>query len=214
METDGEGDAKKFRMSISSDTPYLRTDWDGEQYYEKLSHEPGGISDGRLKAGLPILFNHDRNAHLGRAKSFKIVDDGNGGKRCEVSDIKWSETDFAKEKRADAENGSLPDTSVGYRILDDGECTEVKDGIPVYSFKWEPHEGLQGICFRPRRTGNGQSGDRRRGVRGSGTNQTQVFGFDSRAVSNYVALITSITGTNPNVPLTALIVGTKAYEPS
>ena len=28
--------------------------------------------------------------------------------------------------------------------------------------------GLQGICFRARRTGNGQNGDGRRGVRGSG----------------------------------------------
>ena len=141
MESEGEGDAKKFRMSISSDTPYLRTDWDGEKYFEKLSHEPGGISDGRLKAGLPILFNHNRDDHLGRAMSYAIKDDGKGGKRCEVSDIRWSESDLAKEKKADAENGSLPDTSVGYRILDEGECTEVKDGIPVYSFKWEPHEG-------------------------------------------------------------------------
>lgn len=134
-------DDGSFAMSISSDKKYLRTDWDGEQYYEMLSHDDGGIMDDRLKGGLPILFNHDRDAHLGRAASFAVKDDGNGGKRCVVSNINWSESDFAQEKKKDAMNGSLPDTSVGYRVLDDGECIGAENGIPVYKFKWEPHEG-------------------------------------------------------------------------
>ena len=46
------------------------------------------------------------------------------------------------------------------------------------------------------------------------TNQIQVFGFDSRAVSNYVALITSISGVNATLETSAIIIGTKAYEPS
>jgi Phage capsid family len=38
------------------------------------------------------------------------------------------------------ENGSLPDTSVGYRILDDGVKVGMKDGLPIYKFKWAPYE--------------------------------------------------------------------------
>lgn len=48
-----------------------------------------------------------------------------------------------------------------------------------------------------------------------GTAGTSVYGFDTRAVGNYVFLCTNITGTNaPNIVLSAVIVGTKAYEPS
>lgn len=132
----GEGEEKSFSMSISSDVPYLRYDyWNDEEYYEVLNHGPDGMDDTRLKAGLPILFNHGRDNHLARATSFT-----NDGHKCEVSGLIWSESDFAKVKRADALSGALPDTSVGYAITDDGECIGAKDGIPIYQFKWQPYE--------------------------------------------------------------------------
>lgn len=127
---------KKFRMSISSNTPYKRYDWlADEEYWEVLDHDKGGMDESRLKAGLPILFNHRRDQHLGRAGSYSC-----DGKKCIVSDLKWSTSPFAQEKRADAMNGSLPDTSVGYQITDEGECIGAKDGLPVYKFKWAPFE--------------------------------------------------------------------------
>lgn len=131
-------DGKAKRVSISSDVPYLRQDWDGEKYYEILSHTPGDIADDRLKAGLPILFNHRRDLHLGRATTFN-----NDGHRLDVGttdDIIWSEGQLGQEKKKDVANGALVGTSVGYSILDDGECTGVNDGIPIYTFKWEPQE--------------------------------------------------------------------------
>jgi HK97 family phage major capsid protein len=134
---EGEGESQKFRMSISSDTPYKRYDWwADEEYYEVLDHGPGGMDDTRLKAGLPILFNHDRNQHLGRATSFS-----NDGKKCDVENIIWSGSEFAQQKKKDAESGALPDTSVGYQIEDEGECIGAKDGIPIYKFRWAPYEG-------------------------------------------------------------------------
>lgn len=127
---------KRFRMSISSDTPYKRYDWMAdEHYYEVLDHSPGGMDTSRLDAGLPILFNHKRDQHLARAGSYQC-----DGKKCTVTDLKWSTSQFAQEKMADAMNGSLPDTSVGYQIMDDGECIGAKDGCPVYKFKWAPYE--------------------------------------------------------------------------
>lgn len=135
-----EMDGKQVKkVSISSDVPYLRYDWmNDEEYYEVLSHDPADIQDERLKLGLPILFNHDRDMHLGRAKGFT-----NDGHRIDVGsmdDLMWSTSEFAQTKKADVENGSLVGTSVGYKILDDGECIGAKDGIPIYKFKWSPHE--------------------------------------------------------------------------
>ena len=136
---DGEGEKKSKRISISSDVPYLRYDWMAdEEYYEVLSHKPDGISDARLKAGLPVLFNHRRDEHLGRATKYH-----NDGKRMDVGtmdDIIWSESENAQIKKKDVESGALVGTSVGYSILDDGVCIGEKDGLPVYEFKWEPHE--------------------------------------------------------------------------
>jgi HK97 family phage major capsid protein len=136
VEMVGEGEKKELRISISSDTPYLRYDWwTDEEYYEVLDHSPGGFEDGRLKNGMPMLYQHERNKHIGRARSFS-----SDGKRIMVSDIIWSESDFAKEKRSDMEAGVLVDTSVGYSLIGEGECIGAKDGIPIYRFKWEPHE--------------------------------------------------------------------------
>lgn len=132
-----EGDEGEMSMSISSDTPYLRYDWCAdEDYYEVLDHSSGGVDEARLKAGLPILFNHNRDQHLGRATSF-----ANDGHKITVSGIKWASGQFAQDKKKDALSGALPDTSVGYRIMDDGECIGAKDGVPIYKFKWALHEG-------------------------------------------------------------------------
>ena len=131
-----DGTEDEMSMSISSDVPYKRYDWMNDEYYwEVLDHGRGACDETRLKAGLPILFNHDTDKHLARATSFE-----NDGKKITVSGIKWSSSKFAQEKKADAMNGSLPDTSVGYRITDDGECIGSKDGCPIYKFKWAPHE--------------------------------------------------------------------------
>jgi HK97 family phage major capsid protein len=136
ISNDGEGDAKQLRISISSDVPYLRYDWwNDREYYEVLDHSPSGFVDTRLRAGLPMLFNHDREFHLGRARKFSC-----DGKRICVEDIVWSESEAAQEKKRDMDAGVLVDTSVGYSILDEGTCIGEKDGIPVYRFKWEPHE--------------------------------------------------------------------------
>jgi len=136
IEMDGEGADRKFKMSISSDTPYKRYDWYAdEEYWEVLGHGPGEMDDARLKAGLPILFNHDRDEQIALANSFS-----NDGYRCTVFDMAWSEGGFATEKKKDIDSGVLKFTSVGYQLMDDGECIGAKDGLPIYKFKWAPYE--------------------------------------------------------------------------
>lgn len=135
-------DGKPALMSISSDTPYKRYEWDWEEgewreYWEVLDHSPSGIDDERLKAGLPILFNHNRSAHLARARDY-----ANDGHRLTLDMTKflWASGPFAQEKRADIESGALPDTSVGYELTSDGSKIGEKDGAPIYRFKWRLYE--------------------------------------------------------------------------
>lgn len=130
---DGEG----FSMSISSDEPYKRFDfWNKKEYWEVIDHDAGGIDESRLKAGLPILFNHDRDAHLATAKDYSIE---NG--KCIVRNLVWSSSALAQEKKRDAESGALTTTSVGYQLLGEGREIGKKDGLPVYKFKVEIFEG-------------------------------------------------------------------------
>ncbi len=126
------------RVSISSDEPYLRYDYrTGEHYWEVLGHGPGDIDEGRLKLGLTMLYNHRRDDHLGRAKSYN-----NNGRKLDVGtmdDLIWSHSEFAQTKKKDVEIGALVGTSVGYSIGEGEEIGE-KDGYPIVKFRWAPHE--------------------------------------------------------------------------
>lgn len=131
-------DGKPTKISVSSDAPYKRYDWwNDEEYYEVLDHGPDGIDDERLKAGLPILFNHNRNQHLARAKDYE-----NDGHKLslDMSKFIWASGQFADEKKKDMESGALPDTSVGYELIGDGVCVGAKDELPIYKFKWRLYE--------------------------------------------------------------------------
>lgn len=153
MTMDGEGDEKQLRISISSTEPCLRYDWwEDEEYYEVLDHGPGGMDEERLRAGLPFIFNHDRMQPLGRATSF-----ANNGQKCTISDIIWCAGQFAADRKKDAESGALPFTSVGYEVAPEGECIGARDGIPIYSFKFNPLEGSMAVIPADVSVGVGRS---------------------------------------------------------
>lgn len=129
-------DGGEMSLSIASEEPYKRYDWmNDEEYYEVLSHTKGDIDDSRMRGGMSHLFNHDRDAHIGRSSGYEIKDG-----KCYVTGMKFAADDFAQNKKKDIQSGVLPDTSVGYKILDDGECIGAKDGLLIYKFKWAPHE--------------------------------------------------------------------------
>lgn len=129
-------DGKTVKLSISSDEPYLRYDWfNDEEYYEVLDHGPGGVDMERLKSGLPILFNHDRDRHLARSTSFE-----NDGHKISVM-AKFSDSPFAQEKLADVKAGVLVDSSVGYEITGEGICIGARDEKAVYKFPFKIYEG-------------------------------------------------------------------------
>jgi len=126
--------ARTVRLSISSDRPYLRSDFFGNEFYEVLDHSPGGIVIDRLTDGTALLWNHQANQHLGRQVSFE----NDGHKITVVS--KFSRSPFAEEKWQDVRDGILQNSSVGYLVLDAEETDEEIDGLPVYKMKWQPLE--------------------------------------------------------------------------
>lgn len=127
---DQEG--RTVRLSISSDTPYLREDYLG-QYFEILDHSPGRVVVDRLADGCAMLYNHDRNVHLGRG-----ISSNNNGHRIEVV-ARFSRSALAAEKFQDVVDGVLNQASVGYQVIEVEEVEEI-DGIPAYKVKWEPYE--------------------------------------------------------------------------
>lgn len=128
-------ETKALRLSISSDEPYERYDWfEDESYFEVLDHSPGGPDLRRLKGGAALLWNHDRDVMLGTLSNPKLE---NG--RCYV-DARMSNASDVESYRVKVEEGILKDTSIGYQITSDGEKVGMKDGKPIYKFKFEVFE--------------------------------------------------------------------------
>lgn len=124
-----------IRLSISSDTPYMRFDHRmGEPYFEVLDHSPKGMDATRLKSGAALLFNHDRNVQLGTINSPQMEDG-----KCYVN-ARLSKAPDVESYRVRVAEGILKDSSVGYQVDAEGEEIDTKDGIPVLRFKWAPHE--------------------------------------------------------------------------
>lgn len=129
------GENGEMELSISSDVPYLRFDWETwEEFWEVLSHDPGGMDATRLANGAPMLFNHNRNIQIGTLNAPEIRDG-----KCYVK-ARVSKAPDVESYRVRMEEGILKDTSVGYEITGDGVCVGAKDGKPIYKFNWFPHE--------------------------------------------------------------------------
>ena len=127
-----EGDDNRFAFALTSETPVQQ--WFGK---EVLGHDNKSVRQTRLKEGIPLLFNHDPDQHLGVVDSYSLKD-----KKLRVEG-KWSASAFAQEKKRDYNDGILKDASGGYlihKIVRDqvGENPSDEDTLNVTD--WEPME--------------------------------------------------------------------------
>jgi HK97 family phage major capsid protein/HK97 family phage prohead protease len=113
-------------LSVSSDEPYQR--FFGT---EILSHKDGSVRLNRLNRAGALLFNHDRNAHIGR-----VVSAGVDGKKLNVT-VKFGNSPLAKEKFQDIQDRILQEASIGYEIH---KMEEDKESKSFTAVDWEPHE--------------------------------------------------------------------------
>ena len=102
---EGEGNERKFTLSFSSEEPYER--WFG---LEILDHAPGAVDLQRINEIGCLLFNHNRDAVIGKVNRAWL--EGNRGMaEVEFDTDEQSEVIFQKVK-----SGTLKGVSVGYRI--------------------------------------------------------------------------------------------------
>lgn len=113
-------------VSVCSDEPYKR-------YYgmEILTHTEEAIDLARIKKGAsPLLFNHDRNALLGKVSNPQIKD----GKL--YVDFKFSQSEIGQQMLADLKDGILTECSIGYEVnkyeVDEDEETYTATRWTIY----------------------------------------------------------------------------------
>lgn len=102
---EGEGNERKFTLSFSSEEPYER--WFG---LEILDHAPGAADFQRINEIGCLLFNHNRDAVIGKVNR-AWLEGSRGMAEVEFDTDDQSEVIFQKVK-----NGTLKGVSVGYRI--------------------------------------------------------------------------------------------------
>lgn len=103
--TQGEGNERRFQISFSSEEPY-------ERYFgiEILDHSEGCVDLTRLNEIGCVLFNHKRDAVVGKILSAEIMN-GRGEAEIEFDTDDESEKIFQKVL-----SGTLKGVSVGYRV--------------------------------------------------------------------------------------------------
>lgn len=131
-----EGDGRRFEVSFSSEEPYQR-------YFgpEILDHSAGSVDLSRLQEIGVVLFNHDRDAVIGKIERAWI--EGARGKAI----IAIDDDDESERIRRKMESGTLKGTSVGYRVFnwEEVEAGSISEdgrfqGPCSIARKWEPYE--------------------------------------------------------------------------
>jgi len=130
-----EGNENKYHLSFSSEDPYER--WWGT---EILSHADGAVTLDRLNSIGVVLFNHDRDAVIGRIEKAWL--ENNRGE----ADIIFDDDDYMSFVKEKVQSGTLKGVSVGYVVnrwedVEEGHKTD--DGFegPCYvAREWTPYE--------------------------------------------------------------------------
>jgi HK97 family phage major capsid protein len=134
----------RLRLSVSSETPYLRSSWWDEPWIEVLGHKDDEVDLTRLNGGAAVLANHDRYTAVGNTPLASIgavekawLADG----RMEA-DLIVSRREALADLRQDIADGLVRNVSIGYQI---GERTLTKtngEGKPdeYRVTRWMPFE--------------------------------------------------------------------------
>ena len=127
------------RVSVSSETPYLRFMEDPEsgewvRCYEVLGHKDGEIDFARMSDGLVIQDTHCGD-QIGIIRKPEIKDGKLGGV------IEFGCGERAQEIAKDAAAGIRRNMSVGYMVVDYKRDGVAEDGLPIFRVtKWTPYE--------------------------------------------------------------------------
>lgn len=124
-------EARTVELAFSSEEPYDR--WWGR---EILDHQKKSIRLGRLKAGGPLLCDHDSRDHVGVIESVRIDADLVGR-----AVVRFGKSARAEEVWQDVKDGIRQSVSVGY-VIHKAQLVETGDET-TETFRvtdWEPYE--------------------------------------------------------------------------
>lgn len=132
-------EARRVRLSFSSEAPYLRSQIFDDPWLEVLGHKPGEVDLSRLETGsAPLLYNHalhGRENHIGVVER-AWIDKGKG-----YAEVRFSTRPDVEGIWSDVVAGILTNVSVGYSILERKLTKSNTDGPDEYRVtKWTPAE--------------------------------------------------------------------------
>lgn len=129
-------ETRTVEFALSSEEPVSR-------YYgnEILDHSKDSIDTSRLERGIPLLYNHDTNQHIGTVTDYRIAD-----KRLIVT-ARFGNSALAKEKEQDVRDGILKDASAGYIPQEYKRDAGDKSGDTYRWTRWMPLEAT--LCPLP-----------------------------------------------------------------
>lgn len=134
----------RLRLSVSSETPYLRTPFWDEPWIEVLGHQEGEVDLSRLNDGAPVLGNHDRRTAIGKTPLAGIgaverawLEDGKI-----MADLTISRRDALADLRQDIADGLVRNVSIAYLINERVLIKTNGDGQPneYRVTSWMPYE--------------------------------------------------------------------------
>lgn len=108
----------RLRLSVSSETPYLRSNFWDEPWIEVLGHKASEVDLTRLNDGAPVLANHDRYTAVGNTPlaGIGVVEKSwIDGDRM-VSDLTISRREALADLRQDITDNMVRNVSVAYLI--------------------------------------------------------------------------------------------------
>lgn len=117
---DGQADdgLLRLQLSVSSETPYLRSSWWDDPWIEILGHKAGEVDLTRLNDGAPVLANHNRWSAVGNTPlaGIGVIERAwLDGERLLV-DIVISRREALGDLRQDIADGLVRNVSIGYTI--------------------------------------------------------------------------------------------------
>lgn len=114
IQVTGGSEGKRFTLSFSSEEPYNR--WFGP---EILDHRDGAVDMSRLTNIGVVLYNHNRDAVIGKVTRAWI--EANRGR----AEVEFDSDEQSETIRQKVESGTLKGVSVGYKV---DKWEEVKPG--------------------------------------------------------------------------------------
>lgn len=120
--------ARSVPLVLATDTPVERSG-----YVEQLDMSPQGVDLSR--GDLPLIESHNASAvNIGVVRDIRL--DGNKLRGVAV----FGNSTRATELLADVQNGIVSGVSIGYRLLDEGRPTQLRDGRSALRFRFQPYE--------------------------------------------------------------------------